>query len=792
VSGRSVTVILTGILLTLSARAQVVLDTSSHGIIDLHNSRVRVLVGHDTAGASETYFARDGEWRILLRGGHPQRSDPSLKCERTERNVRFDRVEAVRLPGGEGRIILTAEADGHRLTRSITLRGEVPLFQVVVTDQVSGLHELSHSLSTYAFVPDGRQYREYAPLDFVWTPQLRPDTSDVIADHTFRSPALMLQKGGRFVAMIPDVELIQPWRNVETAADLQVTADPSPMLSYGIMDWRTRSHVFYTHVDQMTSLLEDSRLSYGYTLWLSADAPARQGYRDIVRSLWDRWGRGELSRPTGPQSEPFSVYVQRAWKEYLPQVKVGATYAGRSVTLLKQERLAWSNRLPPSANTDCWFNVWFNALRTAYGAFQYAREKEDVRLQWAMEGVLDLALLAPRNEGIAPSIFYLDSAGGHWVNDHGWGGIDGGRNLPLFHNAWTGVWLLEWAELLPQRRGEIMHVAGQLADFCITRQQASGVIPSWYDPGTLQPSPVFRDENAETAGAAYFLSEYYHRTKDVKYLQAAEKAMQYINDSIVSRQKWFDFETFFSCSRKPLGFFDSFTQQFPQNTLSMHQAAEAYGSLFRATNRAEYRERGAAVLDYLCLSQQVWSPPWLSRELFGGFGVQNTDGEWSDARQGYFAITLMKYFELTGKREYFERSVAALRAMFSLFESPSSPRTAENYAHSGRDQPGGVTGLHWGTGSSVVSLQLIQSRYGDAYVDVAGAWGCGVDGCRVDSVDVQGNNVALAIQDNVNRPRTLRLTFGHCPRGSLTLRVNGTPLGTFLSTELEKGVAFKL
>ena len=112
---------------------------------------------------------------------------------------------------------------------------------------------------------------------------------------------------------------------------------------------------------------------------------------------------------------------------------------------------------------------------------------------------------------------------------------------------------------------------------------------------------------------------------------------------VIPQRKWFDFETFFSCSRKAPGFHDPFTLQFAQNTLVMDQAAAACARLARVTGEKNYRDLGTAVLDYLLLYQQVWSPAWLSRALFGGFGVQNTDGEWSDARQGYFAMTLSDY-----------------------------------------------------------------------------------------------------------------------------------------------------
>jgi hypothetical protein len=303
----------------------------------------------------------------------------------------------------------------------------------------------------------------------------------------------------------------------------------------------------------------------------------------------------------------------------------------------------------------------------------------------------------------------------------------------------------------------------------------------------LEAVGVFSAENAETAGAALFLAELYRRTKEGRHLAGAERAFAYILREIVPRQKWFDFETFFSCSRKEVGFFDRFTGQYAQNTLSMHQAAEAALALYEVTGRRSYLDSGRELLEYLSLYQQVWSPPWLSRELFGGFGVQNTDGEWSDSRQGYFALTLMRYYEVTGEREYLERGVSALRAMFSLFESPLSPRCAENYAHSAIDRPGGVTGIHWGTGSSVVSVHLFEQRYGGAHVNVAGGWGCGIDGCTVTDVRVSGDRITVTIRDDVGAPRPLRVTFTGVETGARRIVINGRDLGSIPSQDLERG-----
>ena len=764
--------------------------------VTISNGLVRVVVQPAGTGVREIYFGKRGtEWRELLEGGSASRSEPDLKCN--DAVVPSGPQKVTRLSSASFRIQTTSA--WAVIEKTVTLLPGDPKPLVAVSCRVTRRVKLNYLLSTYSFAPGGAEYRKYAPLDFIFSPQLRPEPEHVIADHVFRSPALMMQKGDDFVALVPDVGSIDgKGRVMRTAADLQIETAGKPFMSFGLMNWmpepyRLRNtHVFYTAPDSLAPVVEDTTLSFSYRLFLDAAAAPRMGFREVVRYQWKSNGKKNLARKEGPQAAPFSEYIRKAWKEFLPMVAMDAHYEGKPVTLLRQGRLAWSNNLHKAADNDAWFNVWFNSLRTAYGMELYGRESRDTSLTAMAERVLNLALLAPQQEGIAPTIFYVDSAGSHWIADHAWGGISRGEFLPMFHNAWTGTWLLRWADLLPLRREEIIRYATAFGEFLLKHQSANGGIPSWYDPETLAPAAPLRDENAETAGAALFLVELFDRTKEHRYLEGAERAMHYISTEIVPRRTWYDFETFFSCSRKPLGFFDTYTQQPPQNTLCMDQAAAACIALYRATRNEQYKREGETILDYLCLYQQVWSPRWLSRELFGGFGVQNSDAEWSDARQGYFAVTLMDYYDLTGKEEYFERGVAALRAMFSLFESPGSPRTAENYAHSGTDAPAGVTGLHWGTGSSVTSIHILRQRYGDAHVNLKKAWGAGIDGCTIKNVVVHGSAVRLNIIDNVSSSRPLLLTFAGASLSRYALYVNGKGLGTFAASDLNKGVIVDL
>jgi hypothetical protein len=126
--------------------------------------------------------------------------------------------------------------------------------------------------------------------------------------------------------------------------------------------------------------------------------------------------------------------------------------------------------------------------------------------------------------------------------------------------------------------------------------------------------------------------------------------------------------------------------------------------------------------------------------------------------------------------------------MFSLFESPTSPRTAENYGHSGYDQPAGVTGLHWGTGSSVVSIHLITRQFGDAYVDVKGKWGVGIDGCRIPAVTIEGTTIHVEVVDNLVKPRTIKLKFGNVMKPQYDIVVNNKPMGRVSAAVLHEGI----
>ncbi len=625
----------------------------------------------------------------------------------------------------EQRIMLTPEEDILAVSTRLTLR--------------PGVH--IHSVEDrYDFMPERRttDTPKSGPLDFIWSQNIKSEAEDFIPAYGFKSPAVMLQQGEVFTALLPHLSN----RKAEPLAlDLDVTSEKRPWISYGAIPAQPHGHSYFRRApDGAPKILADT-VAYSYSI-VASRQPVKLGYRRVVRWLWKEYGHPSLLDSPDMQQNvvrselrSFDSWRKDAWLDYANQVYFGFDCGGKRCGTLKSNRNNsgdWEHAEP-----DAWFNAWFQTLRTAYGWYIYGSKTHNADILSKAEIVLDLALSAPQKDGAFPTIYMVNSH--QWIPDDGWAGYR--NDYHAFCMSWTAYWMLRWAEdLVPQRKTEILRFLKPYAEFLLEHQLSSGVVPSWYDSTSLQPRAEFRDFNAETAVSALFLASLGTATGEQKYIVSAERAMDFITKEVIPRQRWFDFETFLSCARKDYGFYDRWTAQFPQNNLAEIQAPEAWLVLYRATHKSEYLDRGVKALDYLLLTQQVWSNPLFSPKLLGGFTTQNTDAEWSDARQCYAAMVLFDYYRETGDFEYLERAVAAARSTFAV-------APWENWAHTGyKDEPGALTGFHWGTGSAMTSVEMMAPVLGDAYIDLRSGRGVGFDECSIRDVHAANGRITFTIE----------------------------------------------
>jgi hypothetical protein len=206
-----------------------------------------------------------------------------------------------------------------------------------------------------------------------------------------------------------------------------------------------------------------------------------------------------------------------------------------------------------------------------------------------------------------------------------------------------------------------------------------------------------------------------------QFLRAACRVADWLERWVYPEARWVDFETYFSCSAKPLDFYDRRSGQWPQNTLCMHLAAAGMLALHELTGESRYLHLAMRAMDRLTLYQQVWDPPFLNVYGFGGYGVMNTDGEWHDARQAQFADTHLDFYRVTGQPEQLERAKAARQASFVTLFLPANSSVyptgwnrqpqgmaAENHGHGGWDHLCGVSGFDWGAGSALATAAYLR------------------------------------------------------------------------------------
>jgi hypothetical protein len=431
-----------------------------------------------------------------------------------------------------------------------------------------------------------------------------------------------------------------------------------------------------------------------------------------------------------------------------------------------------------------YLSAWFNTLRTSFGMALYARRTGSHELERLAEQTVTLALNAPGRDGAFKCIAVPGGDGKPtiWAAGDGSGGStkDGFLGYDM---CWTGYWLLRWREAELPGGDNILPRCKKLAEFMVARQAADGMLPTRFaEDGTVQEE-LARQVKAETGPVVLFLLEMYRQDKNPRWLAAARKGIEFLERDVIPKRQWYDFETFFSCSpRGPK--FDARSGQWPANDLALSQTVAAYLAAYRSTGESRFLAGGERLLDYLLLYQQCWTNPMIENlscptMLLGGFTTQNSDAEWSDARQSQCGDVLLDYYAATGKVEYLERGVAALRAQFPI--SPS-----ENWAHQGYGKKAGVSSFHWGSGSGLAGVEMYEPTLHDATVDLAAGRAVGVNGLDVAECRVSDGEVRVKFDSPFAWNRDPIFVFHRGdPARKYTIYLNGRLAGSGTGAELE-------
>jgi hypothetical protein len=594
---------------------------------------------------------------------------------------------------------------------------------------------LDHLLATYAFAP--------GKPDTTWAPGLRGRPELVIADHFFRSPAVVAQKGTLSAALIPDLDFLAGHRPIPTILDLNCRPGVAdrPLLSYGFCDYRLVAHVAFAHDASMARPVPPN-LTLGFQVRLDAQTKPFAAYQPVADLMWERYGHRYVDKIL-PQAVPFEEYAKFCYPAAFAEKMTGGWFE-RTIDA------EVCGGLPSGWGLESgWvsWQAWFNQVRSAWGLRWWGKRLGNADWVERSDKMLNLALAAPMHDGACPTTF--ESRTSTWR-----GSLiapDKSCYYDLTNIAWKGLQLLRWLSLPDcPRRDEVKRQVDAMAQLLIRKQNADGSWPSWLDQN-LKAVPIL-DRSAQSALPLWFLAEWSRTQSSGLTPPFLVKGADFLADRVVDDQRYYDFETFFSCSPKAClqrdyrldddAMMDPFTRQRPQNTLSMQWTAEALRAVSaRLGGNPHYMTQALKALDMMCLYQEVWPISFIKTAyVYGGFGVQNSDGEYNDARQAQFAETLCRFGADLGRQDLFERGVAAARASLTLINHPAhvalgiypSPNyppglEPENCGHGGTDEQNGRSGFDWAEGSGLAAIAGLLDQYGPTYHSPAG-WTVRIDG----------------------------------------------------------------
>jgi len=675
--------------------------------------------------------------------------------------------------------------------------------------------------------------------DYTWVPHLRPNKNYVIGDHVFRSPVLLYKKGKYAFALIPDLKTLGNNRPFKSFLDLNLipkTKNTLPTISYGFGNYKPVKHYFFKHFTTKKWKIEpNTDLTFRYYIIIFTEKSVAQIIQYINHFLWVKYGRKLLYGSIEPQILPYNTNVKEGFKalfdrhQFWGDFKInGAECGGFWVRSWIGENKLPVKFIEPSQLENnviheiilervavVWNNAWFLNIRSAYGLKFFGEQWKNEDLIKKSHQMVNTVLNLPRTNGIFPSLVLPVS-----YNAIEYSIINGTKaffymnDFHVVDASLTMYWTLKFMQDFNFDNKKIIESSRELVQLILDLQLKNGAIPTVINFKPDKLTPIIHEDlidSASSGASLMFLLEYYKLIKDEKIIIACEKIAQYIQNEILPEDKWHDFEPFYSCTYPLRTIFDNFTKSNLMNTLSIYWCAEGFKELYKITYKELYLDIGERILGILSLFQQIWDMPYISYNTFGGFGVQNIDVELSDARQGLFVRTYMEYYLETGKWEYMERGIAALRASWALqlleeyrdlcpgnlkgiptINGIDRGCVFENYGHSGKDQRiAGYIMFDWGLGTAAMATAYTKKHFGDLFIDFKEQLVFGIDGILMKRFDFINNQIHIEC-DIITGKEDIFIKARQVPHKLIEILINGKNIGKFEKDDLQNGFIKKL
>ncbi|NOR73938.1 MAG: hypothetical protein GQ525_02140 [Draconibacterium sp.] len=813
------------VLFALSCSKSGIKSGKSKNEVYLSNDWVKVVCKKlDDGSVAQYFYARNKEntFQEIISSYQPDFSatanietariyDSSIS---SKRYLLSEVQSTIELSKEDNSIILSGKKDGIDFEQKITIEPGAENVHIEVNCTFPDtVNQIDYLLSTY-------EYNHNKPPYFVHTPGLKFDNEEskqnrfdivdsqdqVIGDRSYHSPAIILQEGALFGALVPDLNVINESRVVSpdarrknrihknmfgvdevpelftlpTALDLNVNSGISekPIFSFGYMDAIISHHIRYNRVNDssMVRTFNGKKLRYAFDLIVSASANNYSKYTDVGKLIWEKYGQVEFQK---------GVHLAMPFAEYhriIDSITFSPSqYKDIDIPLEGYENtgswLQWEDengtKMGGYRSAINWWNdklhnsqFWNNA-REASGFWFWGKKLNSPQDIERGRRIINWCLSAPQNEqGLFATLYNANEK--TWALQfsdpmHGKPRffLEKSDSYDIANMSKTGAHLLNYY-LNCEQDERIVDYLKPYGNWLLSAIDERGAVPA-YVSKEMEESDILK-YSAHPAASLWFLAELYNSTKNKKYLEGAEKIAKYLSNEIIPEAKWIDFEQFYSCGNRPLFFQRDIVQnQIARGSLCVTWAAEAFAALHKATGSEHYLRTGEACVDYLSFFQCSWNPHYIYTAYpFGGVSVDNSDsGTYLDARQADCVKPFIYFGKQLGRQDLLERAVAAARSSIVLINHPRHKSNGiyehtniypyglgpENIDHEAHPQSAMRTHPSWGEGSGIYT-GLAEAMYGleGVYVDGDKKLAVGVDGLRIKSALFGENQAEIQVE----------------------------------------------
>ncbi|MDQ2863224.1 MAG: hypothetical protein M3R50_06165 [Bacteroidota bacterium] len=464
--------------------------------------------------------------------------------------------------------------------------------------------------------------------NFNWAPHLTPDDDHIIAQHVFRTPAMIGSSVNKQIIIIPDIDILKKGSPVDWYMDMNA---PENKFTLGMSQSQVKEHVLF--VRKAGAAYPRGRIEYGFYIMTANDKESLfDPWRKVLSFFWKNWGAPLYKSGAPLHHKNLEPYVEQtynwAFKTWKKSVWQHFTLNGKEVGApVFIVNITQSPNYPGQPDErefrSIWNQAWFSSLRSAEGLFRYARKKKDTTLLNYELKTKELALSFPQKNGFFYSVIGTDMEkvekdGKFFNRSKGWASYyfgNSNRN-PYSGNAiespfhvldmsYTACLMLTWYDEL-QKDERLLNYATKYGDALIKIQSNDGFFPGWLSLKSCEPMG-YLNKSPESSMSVTFLLKLYQITKNDKYLFPALRAMDAIINKIIPVGEWEDFETYWSCSRfgsmDLLGKKVKRNNMFKQNNFSMYWTTQALFNCYKTTHTQKYLKYGQRVLDEMLMTQ---------------------------------------------------------------------------------------------------------------------------------------------------------------------------------------------